>query len=534
MKKSIFYIVVFISSWCFAQEDVQILSEIDTTQIRIGEQFEYTITVDKTSDVVFPKLEALGGLEVVSESKIDTLVSSLVKKYQLTGFDSGSFYIPKQQVFLESKAYFTDSLLVNVATVAVDTLKQKPFPIKPIIDEPVIFDDYRPYFIWLYVLLSVLVLVTAIYFILKKYYGDDSANKKEQIPPYQEAVEKFASLEEKQLWQNNKTKEYYIELTEILRVYIGREVKIQTLEATSDELIRLISNKNKEKEIGIDPSEIKTLAAFLKHADFVKFAKLRPLADEIENDRATAANIVEALQPVLKKYKQANLLIDDEYSRYVKAEAALTPSEKRKRTLSYLGMFVLVIAALSFGTFQVLKLMKMGAASISQIEIPELGTNEVWEKQSFGTPALTLHAPVSIPLRTNEVPQHIQTVLSSLGVYEYNHPQGLSKINITTLSYAGINAQIEQVMENTIKGMQQQPNVEDFEYERQPANLKNGMQGVYLSGNLKESGVEKEFKVIGFTHENLVWQVITICNEDEDEIKTMLGTLIDSINIEIE
>ncbi|MFC2110277.1 hypothetical protein ACFLSU_06890 [Bacteroidota bacterium] len=534
MKKSIFYIILLISSLSFAQKEVQILSELDTTQIRIGEQFEYKITVGKTQDVVFPKLEALGSLEVVSESKIDTLVNSLVKKYQLTGFDSGSFYIPKQQVFLESKAYFTDSLLVNVATVVVDTLKQMPFPIKPIVEEPVIFDDYRPYFIWLYILLAVLILVASIYFILKKYYGDDSANQKEKIPPYQEAVEKFASLEEKQLWQNNKIKEYYIELTEILRVYIGREVKIQTLEATSDELISLISQRNKEKEIGIEKADIKTIEEFLKHADFVKFAKLRPLADEIENDRATAENIVEALQPILKKYKQANLLIDDEYSRYIKAEEKLTLAEKRKRTLTYAGMFVLVIATLTFGTFQVMKLMKLGAATISQVKLPELGTDQVWEKQSFGTPALTLHAPFSIPLRTSEVPQQIQSVLSSLGVYEYNHPDGFAKVNVTTLSYAGINAQIEQVMENTIKGIQQQPGIEDFEYERQPANLKNGMQGVYLSGTMKEGGVEKEFKVIGFTHESLVWQVITICNSDNDELKTMLGTMIESINIEIE
>ena len=46
----------------------------------------------------------------------------------MTGFDSGAFYIPRQQVIVNSQAFFTDSLLVNVATIPVDTTKVKKFP----------------------------------------------------------------------------------------------------------------------------------------------------------------------------------------------------------------------------------------------------------------------------------------------------------------------------------------------------------------------------------------------------------------------
>ena len=85
-------------------------------------------------------------------------------------------------------------------------------------------------------------------------------------------------MEEKQLWQNNKIKEYYIELTEIVRVYMAREIKVASLEATSDELIQKITIQNQTKEIGITKELIEELHLFLKHADFVKFAQLRPLA----------------------------------------------------------------------------------------------------------------------------------------------------------------------------------------------------------------------------------------------------------------
>ncbi|MEZ4840265.1 MAG: hypothetical protein R2821_01770 [Flavobacteriaceae bacterium] len=60
----------------------------------------------------------------------------MVKKYKLTSFDSGSYVIPKQSVFIWNQPYFTDSIRIDVATVAVDTLKQKMYPIKAIHKEP--------------------------------------------------------------------------------------------------------------------------------------------------------------------------------------------------------------------------------------------------------------------------------------------------------------------------------------------------------------------------------------------------------------
>jgi len=56
----------------------------------------------------------------------------LIQKYIITGFDSGAYYIPQQQIYVKNQAYLTDSLLVNVATVAIDTTKIKKFPIKTI------------------------------------------------------------------------------------------------------------------------------------------------------------------------------------------------------------------------------------------------------------------------------------------------------------------------------------------------------------------------------------------------------------------
>ncbi len=255
MKKSLLYIFLLISTISFSQKSSLVLIEIDTTNIRIGEQFNLKISVEETDNVIIPKLE-LKGLEVIDSIKVDTIKNSLIKRYVLTGFDSGSFYIPQQQIFVKNQAYLTDSLLVNVATIAVDTSKIKKFPIKSIKTEPFILDDFKGY-IWI-ILLVILAIGLLVYF-----FG--FRKKKEElqeeiitiIPAFEEAISKLHQLDEKLLWQNNKIKQYYSELTEIVRNYLGRDIEIPTFEQTSDEIIMLIKIQNDEKKLGLSKETLK-------------------------------------------------------------------------------------------------------------------------------------------------------------------------------------------------------------------------------------------------------------------------------------
>ncbi|CAA0171327.1 hypothetical protein [Tenacibaculum maritimum] len=295
MKKQIIYIFLLITSMGFSQTPI-IKAKIDTTSIRIGEQFLYQISVDKTKHVILPKLENLKGLEVVSESKTDTIKNSLIKKYILTGFDSGAFYIPQQQVFVKNQAYLTDSLLINIATIPIDTTKIKKFPIKGIKGEPYEFIDFQQYLWWL---IFAIICIGGIlyYFIIKKKKGAEEIVIEPSIPPYEEAIQKLHQLDQKLLWQNNKVKRYYSELTEIVRAYIERELKIPALESTTDELINVLIDFNTTKSIETTEETIQKLKKLLQEADLVKFAKSKPLAHEIEDDRKNAENIVNYLKP---------------------------------------------------------------------------------------------------------------------------------------------------------------------------------------------------------------------------------------------
>ena len=95
--------------------------------------------------------------------------------------------------------------MINVATVAVDTTKQKMFPIKAIQSEPFVFDDLKPYLIW--AILALLLIGGLIYYL--KTRKKKEVTEEEVIvalPPFEEALERLHKLDEKLLWQNNQVK----------------------------------------------------------------------------------------------------------------------------------------------------------------------------------------------------------------------------------------------------------------------------------------------------------------------------------------
>ncbi len=294
-KKSMHFLFFLLFSFLFGNAFAQqVAVEVDTTNIRIGEQFNYQISVDDTANVIIPKLE-LKGLEVVEDFKMDTIKRNLIKKYLLTGFDSGAFYIPSQQIFIRNRAFLTDSILINVATVAIDTTKQKMFPIKAIQSEPYTFDDFKQYIIW--IVLALLLIGGLIYYLKTRKKEETPEEVIAALPPFEEAIEKLHQLDEKLLWQNNEIKKYYSELTEIIRAYVEKELKIPALESTTDELIETLTDFNDAKTIDASKNAIAKLKGLLSEADLVKFAKSKPLSHEIEEDRRDAEGILNELKP---------------------------------------------------------------------------------------------------------------------------------------------------------------------------------------------------------------------------------------------
>jgi len=215
---------------------------------------------------------------------------TLLKTYALTQFDSGAYKVPAQRIEIDGNGFFTDSLMINVANVAVDTLKQQMFDIKPLIQVEKTNDH-----IWKLIvgILTALLLIAGLFywFVLRKKPLSDE-EKVALLPPYDRALIELKKLENSRYLIQDEYKQYYSELTEIVRSYLEEDVHVSALESTTDQLIEKLELLKDSGELQLDVDTISQFKRILQTADLVKFAKSKPASNVAEQDRQTIEQIV--------------------------------------------------------------------------------------------------------------------------------------------------------------------------------------------------------------------------------------------------
>ena len=446
MKKQIIYLLLLVGFVGFSQESPVSFSAT-TNKIKIGEQIEYKITVKSKGTIGFPTFEAdsLKKIDISEVLPTDTLKNSYEKTYLLTSFDTGRFVIPEQSVIIDKKVFKTKSFLVDVTGVAVDTLKQKMFEIKSVKSEPKTFDDYK-HFMW-WILALIVLLGIGLYFILRK--------KKEKeklivLKPIQEAFQRLKELDEKQLVQQNKVKIYYSELTDIVRTYIEKDINIPALESTTNDLIETINDFNESSKLGISKETIAQLKMVLQSADLVKFAKSKPMVEEIKNDR----NIIEIILKNTETAVHKNDVVEEiAVATVAEMKETSKPKKKKKKLLKY-GLLIGAALVLVFGILGYLYVKKnvLGSSTSEMLE-------KQWSTGSYGTPEITLETPEILQKTNIEIPQSVVSVVGDLSVFIYGSLISDFYIGVTSTQFlnqlesydidAGVNGSLHE-MENSL------------------------------------------------------------------------------------
>tara|TARA_B100000780_G_scaffold152295_1_gene106428 strand:+ start:1612 stop:2496 length:885 start_codon:yes stop_codon:yes gene_type:complete len=277
MKKLIIFILIILSNKISLAENFQ--ATLDTNAILIGQQIKFSLKCsDLNSEINWPILtdSILNGIEIIKFSKIDTIYNkdtsiTYYQEFIITAWDSGAYYIPPIKL---NNNLVSEGFLLNVFSIDIkesDSLKD----IKEQIEAKFSLLDY---WIWILVLLIVLLGI----YLFNKFFNksNQTATTKKvviKIAPNIIATNALDKLEKKKLWQEGKIKEYYSEISEILRTYIDSRFNIIALELTTEEIINKIS-KN------ISSESTKELRTLLLRSDLAKFAKSKPI--DVENNES--------------------------------------------------------------------------------------------------------------------------------------------------------------------------------------------------------------------------------------------------------
>ncbi|MBI9068163.1 MAG: hypothetical protein JEZ09_12790 [Salinivirgaceae bacterium] len=301
--------VVLLGFGFASKAQITIDVKMDTNIMLIGDQTKLTIesSFPANFEVKFPIFSdtIIKGLEVLNISDFDTsMVDNNLKvkqEYLVTSFDTGWYEIP----MLDFQITFPDKERVDtvqsrpvyfgVVTMPLDTANAMAITdIKAPLDAPLTFQEVWP--AASIALGSILLILAIIYLLLKLTRKEAIFVKKEKPkePAHIIAFRDLDILKDKKLWQQGKLKEYYSELTEIVRAYIENRYAIQALEMTTDEIIdafRISGDLVKDLK--------DNLFDLLVKADFIKFAKGSALADENEASYRFVFDFVTKTKPVV-------------------------------------------------------------------------------------------------------------------------------------------------------------------------------------------------------------------------------------------
>ncbi|MDF2430598.1 MAG: hypothetical protein JWP44_229 [Mucilaginibacter sp.] len=281
-------------------------ARLDQYAIRIGDQTRLHLSVHQPvkEHVNFPKLTdtITGKVQVVSGSKPDTVLDkndhnhvTVTQSYTLTSFDAGTYTIPSYSFGTAAGVLKTNELTLTVQTVKVDTTKGIYDIKQPLKVSYTFFDWLRDNWYWVALaLVAVAAIIGLIYYSKKKPKNVPviKVAKQPVIPAHVGALKKLNELRDKKLWQQGEVKQYYIELSDVLREYLEKRYLIKTHEKTTDEIFSGL------KYLDITTEEKQLLRNILVMADLVKFAKEKPLPVENEQSIANAVSFVSNTQQV--------------------------------------------------------------------------------------------------------------------------------------------------------------------------------------------------------------------------------------------
>ena len=401
MRQTIF-LLYCLALFSFAKGSAQAYEElriaIDSTELRIGEQINihYQIKGDSLSQIKFSDQPNFAPFEVLEDFPLDTFRLQthylFTKKYALIQFDSGDYWIPKQKIMINNIGVISDSISIRINTVAVDTLKQPLFDIKPLVP---VKRGYKKLIQQISIAaFGLFLLILSLFLALR--VQKKLVEKRKGLPPFDRALLELKALEEERPKLQEEYKSYYSKLTDVVRRYLEEEANITALESTSKELLKKLELLKDSGKLDLDGETLRSLKRVLEHADLVKFARSAPEFEVATSDRNLVEDVVIKTQEALPEPTQEEIEATEAYQKILR-------KKKRQRQFKIAGLSVLgliliggIITASIYGYDNVRDTITRYPTKVMM--------NNTWIKSQYGTPPILVSTP-EVLVRSAETPK---------------------------------------------------------------------------------------------------------------------------------
>ena len=315
MKHFLNILFLFIVGFGFAQNQTNFSLVASKNKLLIGEPvqvsllFQYSADIDQ-SKIGFPVISdstVLGEAVEIwdirppqqrsSEDNIGDVQMYFEQDFTITSFDSGMVEIGPLSALVGDDSIQSNVVSILFLPVAIDTTLDFK-DIKALVEDPLTrWERFKMWFgsNWPWVTAIIVAILATIIIIRIRKRKPEKVVYVPQIPLPITLLEQLESIEQEELWQNNKNKLYYSKLTDIIWQYIEYRYGVATFEKTSNEILSKLKLKAISKDHHILISKLFSLA------DMVKFAKTLPSPQENEEAIIIVRKTIQETRNDLKK-----------------------------------------------------------------------------------------------------------------------------------------------------------------------------------------------------------------------------------------
>jgi hypothetical protein len=265
-------------------QGVSARARVDSTVYLIGDRIHVKVDLRHAKGLSIQPMvgDTLEGFVVLGRTGLQaTSDTTSTAEFVIARYDSGDaaippipflFYVPNDTA---SHVALTNQVVVTIQTVPQDSTASLR-DIKPPIDIPISWQEIALY-------VGIAIVLGGLCYLAYRWWKKRSRKLAGEayVPPARPAhlvaLEALGDLKVKKLWQHGLVKEYYSELTDILRRYFENRYNFPSLEETTDETLAGL------RGVGIGDNLLHSAEVILRRADLVKFAKHHPTVTDHED-----------------------------------------------------------------------------------------------------------------------------------------------------------------------------------------------------------------------------------------------------------
>jgi hypothetical protein len=413
---------------------------------------------------------------------------------------------------------------VEVATVVVDTTKQKMYSIKPAMEVPSAF-EIPNWFWWL--LLGLIIIGLGYYFFNRKKKKQEA---EKQLPPYERALFELQQLDKSQLLENRQTKEYYSKLTEAVRRYLEDEINLRAMESTTSELINYLEVKMDAGKLKLSRETLDELKTILQRADLAKFANSRPDVITAKGDRSKIEHVIVDTKAAIPEPTEEERLKDEAYRK------AQLKRRKRKRIIIGVSGAIIVIA---IGITALVTTRGFDYLKDSLIGNPtkELLEGE-WIQSEYGDPAVSITTPRVLKRGEIDMPNDAKAMLVGNETFIDGSLDNPLYVVLSTVKFQkDVKFELKTAVEGVYANLERKGAKNIIVKEEEYSTLE-GINGVEVFGTLEienpvtKRPVSKKYSILNFV-ENGGFQQITVIYDEQDVYADEIASrIINSVEFE--